>query len=365
VNPEEENVSITIERPAVVAREEVLDDATRREFVLGGLSLGTLLLAGCGSDEPASQTGGDELPLTIEHKHGLTRIAQPPRRVVTVGYNEQDFVLALGIKPVGVREWLGRQPSATWPWARDALGAARPEVMPNAELRFEQIAALRPDLIIGTYSGMSAADYAKLSRIAPTLAQSDQYIDFGMPWQEQMRFIGRALGRTGQASKIVSGLEERFAEASAAHPEFAGKSAILASGIGSANFGIFASQDPRVRFLEALGFKTPAHIDRIAGSEYYAEISRERVRLLEADLLVFLGPPRARRALMQRDAFYRRLEVVRDGRTVYLDEGSPTEAALNFNSPLSLPYALEQMVARIAAALDDDPRTVVADAAGS
>jgi iron complex transport system substrate-binding protein len=353
-------VSITIERPANVVREDVRDDGTRREFVLGGLSLGALLLAGCGSDEPTDRLSGEAFPLTIEHKHGRTRLEDPPRRVVTVGFKEQDFVLALGVKPVGVREWIGEQPSATWQWARDELGDARPKVMPNAELQFEQIAVLRPDLIVGTYSGMTGADYAKLSQIAPTIAQSGEFIDFGMPWQDQMRVIGRALGRAGRASRIVAGLEEQFAEARAAHPEFAGRSAILASGPGSANFGIFASQDPRVRFLEALGFETPSRIDTIAGEEYYAEISRERGRLLEADLLVFLGPPRAKRETMQRDVFYRRLDVVRDGRTVYLDELSPTEAALNFNTPLSLPYALGQMVARIATALDDDPSTIVA-----
>lgn len=90
-----------------------------------------------------------DFPVTVAHKYGTARVASPPKRVVTVGYNEQDFVLALGVEPVGVREWFGDQPNATWPWAQDELGDANPEVLPTAELNFEQIAALWPDLIFG------------------------------------------------------------------------------------------------------------------------------------------------------------------------------------------------------------------------
>jgi hypothetical protein len=130
-------VSITIERPANVVR----DDGTRREFVVGGLSLGALLLAGCGSDEPTDRLGGDGFPLTIEHKHGRTRLAGPPWRVVTVGFNEQDFVLALGVKRVGVREWLGEQPRcdvALGPgraWRRTPEGDAQRRASVRADRR--------------------------------------------------------------------------------------------------------------------------------------------------------------------------------------------------------------------------------------
>ena len=42
-----------------------------------------------------------------------------------------------------------------WPWAQDELGDAKPTVLSNADgFQFEKIAALRPDLIIGTNAGM-------------------------------------------------------------------------------------------------------------------------------------------------------------------------------------------------------------------
>jgi iron complex transport system substrate-binding protein len=55
--------------------------------------------------------------------------------------------------------------------------------MPS-DINFERIAALEPDLILGVYSGMTARDYELLPQIAPTVAQTDRYIDYGTPWQE-------------------------------------------------------------------------------------------------------------------------------------------------------------------------------------
>ena len=50
----------------------------------------------------------------------------------------------------------------------------------------------------------------------------------------------------------------------------------------------------------------------------------------------------------------------REGREVFA--GSLTAAALSFGSVLSLPFALSQLEADIAAAMDGDPATKVASA---
>ncbi len=60
-----------------------------------------------------------------------------------MGLTEQDYLLALGVAPVGVREWFGEYPGALWPWAREALrDEPLPEVLPVDELNFEQISTL-------------------------------------------------------------------------------------------------------------------------------------------------------------------------------------------------------------------------------
>jgi iron-siderophore transport system substrate-binding protein len=42
--------------------------------------------------------------VTIEHKFGSTTITKKPKRIVTVGWNDQDFALPLGEVPVSTRE---------------------------------------------------------------------------------------------------------------------------------------------------------------------------------------------------------------------------------------------------------------------
>ena len=46
---------------------------------------------------------------------------------MSVGFTDQDFILALGVTPVGIRDWYGDQPFGTWPWAQDELGSAEPD----------------------------------------------------------------------------------------------------------------------------------------------------------------------------------------------------------------------------------------------
>lgn len=89
------------------------------------------------------------------------------------------------------------------------------------------MATLDPDLIVGIYSGMSEDEYKTLSQIAPTLVQSGAYVDWGMPWQEESRMIGRALGQSAQAETLIAAIEARVTEARAAHPEFGGAQAVI------------------------------------------------------------------------------------------------------------------------------------------
>lgn len=148
-----------------------------------------LLVLSAGLATAMAATG--PFPVTIDHKFGVTVIPREPSRVVTIGYTKQDPVLALGVTPLAVREWFGDQPHAVWPWAREALGDAQPQVlrMPFGELDYEAIAVLQPDLIIATHSGIQEAEYQRLARIAPTVAQPGSYPDFGVPWQEQARLL--------------------------------------------------------------------------------------------------------------------------------------------------------------------------------
>ncbi len=230
---------------------------SRRQFLIGAGSLLILAPYGCGSDGESGQ-GGETTSSgsrTIEHKYGNTEVRGVPKRVVTVGYNDQDPVLAMGFTPVGVRDWFGDQPNAVWPWAQDELGDADPAILPAGDLNFERIAALKPDLIVGVFSGMTEDEYGTLSEIAPTIAQPGRYVDYGVPWQQQTRTIGRALGRQERAKELISEVEARFGAAREEHPGFEDATGVVALLDEGGTYNAYGLEDLRGRFMAALGFE--------------------------------------------------------------------------------------------------------------
>ncbi|MGH3090258.1 MAG: ABC transporter substrate-binding protein, partial [Rubrobacteraceae bacterium] len=217
------------------------NDLTRRDFLTGAGSLLVLGAAGCGGQSGGGEEETSGAALTIEHKYGSTEISGVPERIVTVGLTEQDYLLALDVVPVGTREWFGGYPGALWPWAREALGDRPvPEVLPVDELNFEQISTLDADLILGVNSGLTQDEYDTLSEIAPTVAQPEEYADFGVPWQEMARIIGRAVGREDRAEELIPAIEARFEEAREANPEFEGSTGLLAADLEDGSVYVYA-----------------------------------------------------------------------------------------------------------------------------
>ena len=189
-------------------------------------ALALLVAAGCGeeqeSDRP-TQTN-DAFPVSIEHKFGTTTVEQPPKRVVTVGFNDQDFALALGVTPVGVR----------------------------------------------------------------------------------------ASASAGQVY-------------------------------------VYGPQDLRSRFFTSLGFQTPPEIEKLAGDSFFAQLSEEQLRLLDQDVVVVYGTEKD----FEGFPLFQRLDAVREGRVIYMDVDGDFANALGFSSPLSIPFALDQAVPQLAAAVKE------------
>lgn len=354
----------------------------RRTAVAISLLLASIVLAACGSSNEAGSSGSTEgssasvtvpepssaqesaFPVTIEHKFGITEIAEEPERVVTVGLSDQDPLLALGIKPVAVTEWYTDYPVA-FPWAEDELGDAQPEVL-GSELNFEKITALRPDLIIGLYSGLTEEQYTTLSQIAPTVAQSGEYVDYGMPWQEMTRVVGRSVGREQRADELIADVEARFAQARREHPEFTGAAAVLAQRSSTAGqFAAVAPETPRWGFLAALGFEVPEEISELfaAAPAESVSISGEQLGLFDHDALVWFasGEDSDLRATLGENPIYQQLEVAREGRDLFLED-QVVSAALSWSTVLSLPFAVDALVPQLAAVADGNPATEPASA---
>jgi iron complex transport system substrate-binding protein len=300
----------------------------------------------------AAQSDADAVfPVTIEHKFGSTTLDAAPQRVVSIGFTEHDPLLALGVKPVAVRYWYGDTENVIFPWAQDEADGIQPVVlnMPFGNLNYEAILALNPDLISAVDSGITQEEYDSLSQIAPTIAQSADYVDFGSPWQETTRTIGKAVGKSAEAETLITNVEDKFAAVRDENPQFAGKTIAVAYAKGGGEFGYYTGQDGRGRFFTQLDFVIADELNEIAGDNFYIDLSAERIDMLDQDLLVFLGLQfvEGGQKVIESDPLVSKLNAVKEGRVLYV----PTEVddALQFGTVLSLDYLLDGLVPEIAA----------------
>ena len=113
----------------------------RRKFLTVSAGVGlAVVAAACSSGTAADTEGGTR---TVTHKKGTTEVPDNPQRIVTVGYSDQDTLLAFGRQPVGVTDWYGDYPDATWPWAQDALSGTHPEVFNRGQFTGEAVSRTR------------------------------------------------------------------------------------------------------------------------------------------------------------------------------------------------------------------------------
>jgi iron complex transport system substrate-binding protein len=323
--------------------------------------MGAGALTGCGSDAGSSApdgaegaadtTGDDAFPVSVRHEFGTTTVPAKPSRVVSVGVTEHDTLLALGVTPVGVTDWYGDQPYATWPWAQPELGAARPAVLKDSDgIPFEAVAALRPDLVVGTNAGLDERDYRTLSVIAPTIAQSGRYTDYFEPWDVQSRAIGRAVGKATEIDRIIRGVKTRFEEARDAHPAFDGTKVIfLQNAVYDGNV-IAYQRGLSTEFLTDLGLVVPAGLERFSQDGGQAYIPLEQLDVLDsADVLIWATEKDADQTALEQVPGFGLLKAVRAGRSLYT--GWELAGAIYFTSPLSLPYVADRLTPMLSAVL--------------
>ncbi|MGC4938655.1 ABC transporter substrate-binding protein [Kribbella sp. DT2] len=324
-----------------------MDELTRRGFLAGGLSTAALLaLTGCSTDDQPAGAPASAGP--VEHKYGATTPTTKPQRVVSLGYTDHEPLLALGVRPVGVVDFFGERPYGNWPWQSPLWSGSTPEIVGERdEYQYEKIAALRPDLIVGLYSGMTKENYDTLSKLAPVVAQPRDYADFAAPWTVMTQQAGAALGLRAEADKLITGITAQFVEARQTHPEWAGRTVAVAEPAKADQWAVFGAGDPKLQFFEGLGFKVAPSVRELEPGGDVAQISLERLDLLDVDQLVMLiDTGDQTEAQVRANPLFSKLAVAREDRTIYLpfSAAPATGAALSFNSVLSIPFGITQVV---------------------
>lgn len=323
-----------------------------------------IALAGCSaSASPAPETGGDT-GVTIEHAHGATNIPEKPKRIVALGWMTPDIVAALGENPVGVEEVWGADESGYQPWFKDFVMTEygeTPEIIPYAKEgpNYEGIKELKPDLILGLYSGITDIEYERLSEIAPTVPYIKGPWD-PSTWEDMTRTVGKAMWEDERAEELVAETDELVTSLAAEHPEF--KDKVFVWGLtlteGATDLGVYLEYDPRVRITESLGFTSTSAMDSFLasaeGDNWYTGVSLENLYDVEADLFAAWGASTAEGTYTVENKIVSRWKPIADNAyVIYSDQAEAS--AISAPTVLSLQYILPKYVDDLAAALQGKP----------
>jgi iron complex transport system substrate-binding protein len=172
----------------------------------------------------------------------------------------------------------------------------------------------------------------------------------GDSWQDTTRAIAKALGKVEQGEQLITDTQNRIAAARDANAGLGGGTFSFL--VGPTDTGVYAvnsADDVSARFLTELGLTLSPATAGLPTSSIpgRAQLSYEEIGRTDADVVVATGSAAALGTLTAQPGFAA-LPAVTAGRYVAL---SPTEAqAIAFPSPLSLDWAVAQVVPRIAEA---------------
>ena len=291
------------------------------------------LVAACSSQKPGEVAKDGSV--TVKHIFGETKIPAPPKRVVSAGFTEQDDLLALGVVPIAVTDWFGGQPFGVWPWAQPKLGGAQPVVLNlNDGIQADQIASLKPDLIVATNAGLDQDTYTKLSAIAPTIAQSGPDAFFE-PWKDQATLIGQAVFKADDITKLIAAVGDKFASVGKNNPQFAGKKVLLLGGTFYEDSVRVTTPGWRTDFLTEMGFTIPDTGRGLVSRDKMASV------LDVADVLIWTTESDDEQAALLADPVVAKLQATVQRRNVFT--GKDLAGAIAFASTLSYPVVADQL----------------------
>jgi iron complex transport system substrate-binding protein len=145
----------------------------------------------------------------IQHQVGETQVCGQPQKIVALGPNVLEILLALDVQPVGFADHVPLHqgnydnPSQQIPY----LGERVTSEVINLGLAYtpsiEALLKIKPDLIIG--NELNRSQYEMLSKIAPTLL----FPRFKA--QPNLLAIAKVLGRSEKAKKILADSDQQLA----------------------------------------------------------------------------------------------------------------------------------------------------------
>ncbi len=299
--------------------------------------------------EAKASSGPGTFPAEVKHALGTTVISRRPVRVVAIGWNSEDVAVALGFIPIAIERRTLFE-TGMFPWVEKRLKGASPFILNGPPFDYEELALLKPDLIIAVHSGVDAKEYAILSRLAPTVVY--QSCPWQADWKEQTRVIAQALGQPEAAATLVEDVEKYFQAARSAHPDLEGLTFTFGVwGAGQSSIGVYMPWEQRVEILTKLGLRVAPGVMALAEHnqrKIWATLSFERVQQIESDILILWFDPQ-QRDLLAKDPLLNTLSAMKRGALVAIDDPELVWG-VSAISVLSIPHVYPRLIARLSEA---------------
>lgn len=265
------------------------------------------------ADEETALLGSDAepgvFPRTVVHALGTTEIPSKPERVVVLDTGEIDAVLALGITPVGIPSTEGANSVPSYLADQVADAAAVGTIQ---EPNLEAIAALQPDLILGSQLRVEKL-YPQLSEIAPTVFS----IRPGYPWKENFLLAGDVFGEEERAVEVLNSYQD---SATALREKVQGDPTISLVRFLTDRVRLYGNLSLIGVILRDAGLSRPADQDV---EELAVEISPEEIDRAAGDYIFYTsyGTPEATdEASVIAGAGWAALPAVAEGRAFRVDD---------------------------------------------
>lgn len=292
-------------------RPPTLSPLTRRAFLGGTLGLGAAVLAACGSGDGDGDSGGAD----AQRSGSPARTADEQQlRVVALNTGQFETCLALGVLPVGVAfaESVGTASDGVPDFVKERFADTFDldtveSVGTRQDIDIEKIATLEPDLVLSNKRADEdqLAELGRLADVALSNGGSEE-------WKADLATIGDALGKRGEADRLLADYEERAQDWATERGDGGTISLVRAKGddylmMGSrALASIVAADAGFTRPMNQAFDDSPGH-----------DLSMENAADLDADWL-FYGFPGAAAEVTGKSS-WRSVPVVADGRAFEVD----------------------------------------------
>ncbi|MEU2897888.1 iron-siderophore ABC transporter substrate-binding protein [Streptomyces sp. NPDC001273] len=182
----------------------------RRLLRTAPLAAAALLLAACGTTEPAADEAKESTEaITLTDATGAkVELDGPAEKVVGTEWNVVEHLISLGVDPVGVADVKGYR---TWDSAVPLKNEPK-DIGTRGEPSMDTIASLEPDLIVAT-SDLQPGALKQLRKVAPvvTVTSADASDPVGQ-MLENLDLIAEATGTTERATTLKKDFDAKLAE---------------------------------------------------------------------------------------------------------------------------------------------------------